>query len=186
MEFLRTKIPDVIVVQPKVFGDERGFFMETFREDLATQNGICGPFVQDNHSGSQQGVLRGLHYQLQQTQGKLVRALVGEVFDVAVDIRRGSKTFGQWVGVILSDKNRQQLWLPKGFAHGFYVISDWAEVAYKATDYYAPQFERSILWDDPEIGVEWPIVAGTTPKLSGKDLQGSPFKTAQVFDQEEI
>ncbi len=181
MEFLQTKIPDVIVVQPKVFGDDRGFFMETFREDLSQRNGIEGPFVQDNHSGSQQGVLRGLHYQLHQTQGKLVRAVAGEIFDVAVDIRRSSKTFGQWVGVILSAKNRQQLWLPKGFAHGFYVISEWAEVVYKATDYYAPEHERSILWNDPDIGVDWPIIPGTTPVLSPKDLKGSTFKNAEVF-----
>lgn len=182
MEFLKTKIPDVMIIQPKVFGDDRGFFMETFRDDLSRQNGINGPFVQDNHSGSQFGVLRGLHYQVRHTQGKLLRVVAGEIFDVAVDIRRSSKTFGQWVGVVLSAKNKQQLWVPRGFAHGFYVMSDWAEVIYKADDYYDPEHERSILWNDPDIGVEWPILAGTAPVLSAKDLKGNSFKTAEVFD----
>jgi dTDP-4-dehydrorhamnose 3,5-epimerase len=182
MEFVKTQIPDVIVIQPKLFGDDRGFFMETFRADLCVANGISGPFVQDNHSGSQQGVLRGLHYQIHQPQGKLVRVVVGEIFDVVVDIRRSSETFGKWIGATLSAKNKQQLWLPAGFAHGFYVISEWAEVVYKATDYYSPQKERSILWNDPDLNIDWPILAGFPPSLSKKDLNGLLFKDAEVFD----
>lgn len=181
MEYIRTAIPDVVLMMPTVFGDHRGFFMETFRQ--AEFDAFCGhyDFVQDNHSGSPRGILRGLHYQLHQTQGKLVRAAVGEVFDVAVDIRQGSKTFGQWVGAVLSAENRHQLWVPPGFAHGYYVMSDWAEFLYKATDYYAPEWERSIRWNDPAIGIEWPLKEGFLPTLSNKDAIAPTFMEAEIF-----
>lgn len=181
MEYIRTAIPDVVLMKPTVFGDHRGFFMETFRQ--AEFDAFCGhyDFVQDNHSGSPRGILRGLHYQLHQTQGKLVRAAVGEVFDVAVDIRQGSKTFGQWVGAVLSAENRHQLWVPPGFAHGYYVMSDWAEFLYKATDYYAPEWERSIRWNDPAIGIEWPLKEGFLPTLSNKDAIAPTFMEAEIF-----
>ena len=181
MEYIRTAIPDVVLMKPTVFGDHRGFFMETFRQ--AEFDAFCGhyDFVQDNHSGSPRGILRGLHYQLHQTQGKLVRAAVGEVFDVAVDIRQGSKTFGQWVGAVLSAENRHQLWVPPGFAHGYYVMSDWAEFLYKATDYYAPEWERSIRWNDPAIGIEWPLKEGFLPTLSKKDAIAPTLMEAEIF-----
>lgn len=181
MEYIRTAIPEVILVKPKVFGDNRGFFMETFRENEFER--LCGPvkFVQDNHSGSSWGILRGLHYQLKNTQGKLVRVVAGEVFDVAVDIRRGSPTFGQWVGEILSAENKCQLWVPEGFAHAFYVISEWAEFVYKTTDYYAPEWERSLLWNDPAIGIDWPLVNGLPPKLSPKDAAAPTLAEAEIF-----
>jgi len=182
MNFTPLSIPDVVLVTPDVFGDDRGFFMETYRADQFVAAGIQARFVQDNHSGSQQGVLRGLHYQIKQPQGKLIRALAGEIFDVAVDIRVSSPTFGQWVGYVLSAINKQQLWVPEGFAHGFYVMSEWAEVAYKATNYYAPLYERSILWDDPQLGIDWPIIPGTKPVLSSKDLAGESFTEAEYFD----
>jgi dTDP-4-dehydrorhamnose 3,5-epimerase len=182
MEFIPTSLPDVIIIQPKVFGDARGFFMETFRANTFLQAGIPAHFVQDNHSGSQQGTLRGLHYQIRQTQGKLVRAVVGELYDVAVDLRQSSPTFGQWTGEILSAENKRQLWIPPGFAHGFYVISDWAEIAYKTTDYYAPEWERALLWNDPEIGVDWPIFPDSSPLLSVKDQQGKLLAEADIFD----
>lgn len=181
MEYIRTAIPEVILVKPKVFGDHRGFFMETFRQSEFEE--LTGPvnFVQDNHSGSTQGILRGLHYQLKNTQGKLVRVVAGEVFDVAVDIREGSPTFGKWVGEILSAENKHQLWVPEGFAHAFYVMSAWAEFVYKTTDYYAPEWERSLLWNDPEIGIEWPLVNGEPPKLSTKDADAPLLAAAQIF-----
>ena len=181
MKYIRTAIPDVFLMMPTVFGDHRGFFMETFRQ--AEFDAFCGhhDFVQDNHSGSPRGILRGLHYQLHQTQGKLVRAAVGEVFDVAVDIRQGSKTFGQWVGAVLSAENRHQLWVPPGFAHGYYVMSDWAEFLYKATDYYAPEWERSIRWNDPAIGIEWPLEEGFLPTLSKKDAIAPTLMEAETF-----
>ena len=182
MRFIPTAIPDVILIEPKVFGDKRGFFMETYRVDKFVEAGIPVDFVQDNHSGSQQGTLRGLHYQIQHSQGKLVRAIAGELFDVAVDIRRSSPTFGQWVGVILSADNKRQLWVPPGFAHGFYMLSQWGEIAYKATDYYAPGWERSILWSDPAIGVEWPLLPGLEPLLSLKDQQAIKLADAELFD----
>ena len=182
MEFGRTTIPDVIVLQPKVFGDDRGFFMETFRADDFAASGITGPFVQDNHSGSQQGILRGLHYQIRQSQGKMVRTVCGEIFDVAVDLRRSSPTFGHWEGVRLSAKNKKQLWIPAGFAHGFYVLSEWAEVIYKTTDYYAPTWERSLLWNDPALGIEWPLLNGQPPVLSQKDIQGKLLSEVELFD----
>ena len=173
-------IPDVVLIEPKVFGDERGFFFESFNQ-TQFEEAIGKPvqFVQDNHSRSVKNVLRGLHYQIQQPQGKLVRVVQGEVFDVAVDLRRSSKTFGQWVGEILSAENKRQLWLPEGFAHGFVVLSDSAEVFYKTTDYYAPAFERSILWNDETVAIDWP--AGIQPILSAKDAQGKPFAESEVF-----
>jgi dTDP-4-dehydrorhamnose 3,5-epimerase len=182
MEFLPTTIPDVIVIQPKVFGDERGFFMETYQSQRFAAAGIPTNFVQDNHSRSRQGTLRGLHYQTKQTQGKLFRVIVGEVYDVAVDIRRSSPTYGKWFGVVLSAENKKQVWVPAGFAHGFYVMSEFAEVTYKTTDFYAPQWERSILWSDPALGITWPIPVGQAPLLSSKDEQGKLLADAEVFD----
>lgn len=181
MKFIETSIPDVKIIEPTVFGDERGFFMETFRKDLFEKH--CGPydFVQDNHSKSAQGTLRGLHYQTQNTQGKLVRVIQGEVFDVSVDLRQNSPTYGQWVGVFLSCENKRQLWVPEGFAHGFYVTSDSAEFVYKCTDKYNPSFEVSIKWDDPLLNVEWPIVKGLPVNLSAKDIQGLNFQEAPKF-----
>jgi len=181
MQFIRTKIPDVILIEPKVFSDERGFFLESYQKKRFTENGIEAEFVQDNHSKSQWGTLRGLHYQIRQPQGKLVRVTSGEIFDVAVDIRRNSPTFGKWVGDYLSAENKKMLWVPEGFAHGFYVTSPEAEVLYKATDYYAPEWERSIAWDDPTINIEWPI-HGTKPTLSQKDSNGKSITEAEVFE----
>lgn len=181
MEFTRTALPDVILLTPKVFKDNRGFFMETFRVNRFIQE--CGAvnFVQENHSGSVRGILRGLHYQIKQPQGKLVRVVAGEIFDVAVDIRRSSPTFGQWVGVHLSDQNRQQLWVPPYFAHGFLVLSEWAEVLYKATDYYAPEYERSLMWNDPQIGIKWPLMEVDLPILAEKDQKGKCLHEAEVY-----
>lgn len=180
MEFQPLAIPEVVLITPKVFGDERGFFMETFRHTEFVKH--CGEyqFVQDNHSSSGKGILRGLHFQLKQPQGKLVRVTKGEVFDVAVDMRRSSPTFGQWVGVCLSDANKQMLWVPPGFAHGFYVTSEMAEFQYKCTDYYAPGDEYSLLWNDSTVGVEWPLNAG--PQLSAKDAEGQRFADIPKFD----
>lgn len=166
------KIPGLLLIQPKVFEDQRGFFMETFRKSRFEELGITDSFVQDNHSGSVRGTLRGLHYQVRQTQGKLVRAVAGEIYDVAVDIRPNSPTFGQWAGMELSAKNRQMVWVPPGFAHGFFVLSDWAEIIYHTTQYYAPEWERTLLWDDPAVGVAWPISVDIQPILSPKDLLG--------------
>lgn len=180
MEFCHTEIDDVIIVKPRVFDDKRGFFMETYRRDQFTEHGIAPTFVQDNHSGSVRGTLRGLHYQLHQTQAKLVRTVAGEVFDVAVDIRRGSPTFGKWVGVNLSNENRYELWVPAGFAHGFYVLSEWAEIIYHTTDYYAPQWERTLLWNDPAVGVGWPIQEGVETLLSSKDAQGKALSEIEL------
>lgn len=184
MEFIATDLPGVVLVQPKVFGDERGFFMETYRMDRFAEAGIPTRFVQDNHSRSQQGVLRGLHYQIQQAQGKLVRVIVGEVFDVAVDIRRNSPFFGRWTGAHLSAENKREMWVPPGFAHGFYVLSDWAEVTYKTNDYYAPQWERSIAWNDPQICIQWPLIDGQQPSLSGKDMKAAYLADAEVFESD--
>ena len=181
MELIKTSIPDVKLLKPKVFGDERGFFMESYNKQILTSLiGLDVEFVQDNHSRSSKNVLRGLHYQLKQPQGKLVRVVAGEVFDVAVDLRRSSPTFGQWEGAILSDKNNHQLWVPPGFAHGFVVLSDTADFLYKTTDYYAPEHERCIKWDDPEIGINWPFNGG--PSLSDKDKQGIAFNQAATYD----
>ena len=173
-------IPDVLLLEPKVFGDERGFFYESYNQQAFQQaTGLDVTFVQDNHSRSARNVLRGLHYQIQQPQGKLVRVVQGEVFDVAVDLRKRSKTFGQWVGEILSAENKRQLWIPEGFAHGFVVLSDTAEFLYKTTDYYAPAHERCILWNDETLAIHWP--AGIQPILSAKDAQGKAFVDAEVF-----
>ena len=182
MKATPTAIPDVIVIEPKVFGDVRGFFFESFNQQAFSQaTGLNVNFVQDNHSRSAQGVLRGLHYQIQQPQGKLVRVVRGAVFDVAVDIRRDSATFGQWVGVELSEANNRQLWVPPGFAHGFVTLSESADFLYKTTDYYAPAFERCIAWNDPTIAIDWPL-DGRTPLVSGKDQAGLLFGAAEVFE----
>ena len=172
MNIIATTIPDVLLIEPHVFGDERGFFLETYQEQRYAEIGVPSHFVQDNHSGSQKGTLRGLHYQIQQAQGKLTRAVAGEIFDVAVDLRRSSPYFGRWAGAYLSAENKRQIWVPPGFAHGFYVLSDWAEVLYKATDYYAPKYERCLLWNDPDIGIEWPVNPGQIILLSEKDKLG--------------
>lgn len=173
-------IPDVFLIEPKVFGDERGFFFESFNHaQFEAAIGQPVQFVQDNHSKSAKGVLRGLHYQVQQPQGKLVRVVQGEVFDVAVDLRKSSPSFGRWVGEILSADNKRQLWVPEGLAHGFVVLSDSAEFLYKTTDYYAPAHERCIAWNDPALAIAWP--QGVTPTLSAKDAQGKPFTQAEVF-----
>jgi dTDP-4-dehydrorhamnose 3,5-epimerase len=174
-------IPDVLLIAPLVFEDERGFFLESFNARVFSEKlGITDPFVQDNHSRSAKNVLRGLHYQIQQAQGKLVRVMVGEVFDVAVDIRRQSKTFGQWVGYRLNAENKHQLWIPPGFAHGFLVLTDTAEILYKTTDYYAPDYERSLLWNDPDLSIAWPLDGEVI--LSQKDQAGLPLKLAEVYE----
>jgi len=182
MEFTPTSIPDVILVKPRVFGDHRGFFLESYVKSRFAAAGINAEFVQDNHSKSGQGVLRGLHYQIRQPQGKLVRVTAGEVFDVAVDLRCSSPTFGQWVGARLSADNFQMLWIPPGFAHGFYVLSpEGAEFQYKCTDYYAPEHERVLLWNDPAIGIDWPLINGKAPTLAAKDAAGTPLGAAECF-----
>jgi dTDP-4-dehydrorhamnose 3,5-epimerase len=184
MKATPTTIADVIILEPKVFGDDRGFFMESFSaKTFAEATGVQRTFVQDNHSKSARGVLRGLHYQIQQPQGKLVRVTSGSVFDVAVDMRRNSPTFGKWVGEILSAENKRQLWVPEGFAHGFLVLSESAEFLYKTTDYYAPAHERSLLWNDPAVGIAWPLASSgiTAPLLSGKDQAGTAFAAADAF-----
>ncbi|QXI39813.1 dTDP-4-dehydrorhamnose 3,5-epimerase [Pseudomonas xantholysinigenes] len=182
MKAIPMDIPDVVLFEPRVFGDERGFFFESFNQKIFDEVvGRAVTFVQDNHSRSVKGVLRGLHYQVRQPQGKLVRVVQGEVFDVAVDIRRGSPTFGQWVGAHLSAENKRQLWVPEGFAHGFVVLSETAEFLYKTTDYYAPTHERCIAWNDPDIAIEWPFAG--EPQLSGKDQQGKLLAEADVFEQ---
>ena len=176
MKVTRLAIPDVVLIEPKVFGDARGFFFESFNQKAFNDaTGTNHQFVQDNHSRSAKGVLRGLHYQIQQPQGKLVRVVRGAVFDVAVDIRKSSPTFGRWVGAELSEDNQHQLWVPPGFAHGFLVLSDLADFLYKTTDYYAPQYERSILWNDSDLNIDWPI---GEPILSNKDRQGLKFNSA--------
>ena len=181
MNVIETEIPEVLLIEPKVFGDERGFFMESFNQrNFSEKTGVNLEFVQDNHSRSSQGVLRGLHYQIQQAQGKLLRATLGEIFDVAVDIRKNSPNFGKWVGDFLSAQNQRQLWVPPGFAHGFLVVSETADVLYKTTDYYAPEYERSILWNDSEIGISWPI-NGIEVKLSQKDKDGTTLKEADLM-----
>ena len=181
MKIVSTRIPDVKLIEPAVYGDDRGFFFESFNQRIFNEAvGDDYSFVQDNHSRSKKNVLRGLHYQIKQPQGKLVRVVVGEVFDVAVDIRQSSPTFGQWVGEYLSADNKKQLWVPPGFAHGFLVLSDNAEFLYKTTDYYAPEHERCIAWNDPDLAIEWNITG--TPELSRKDQQATRFKDAEVFD----
>lgn len=181
MKIIQTSIPDVLVIEPQVFGDDRGFFMESFNQRRWEQlTGLRTCFVQDNHSRSEKGVLRGLHYQTKQTQGKLVRVVAGEVYDVAVDLRKSSPTFGKWVGSNLSEWNHRQLWVPEGFAHGFLVLTESADFLYKTTDYYAPEYEQCICWDDPELAIDWPL--DLPPSLSGKDAAGIAFKDALYFD----
>ena len=182
MQITQTPLNDVLIFEPKVFGDERGFFMETLLADLLTQATGVQALVQDNHSKSRQGILRGLHYQLEHTQGKLVRVTQGSVYDVVVDLRQSSSTFGQSYGLELSAQNNKQLWVPAGFAHGFYVTSETAEFVYKCSDYYHPQSEVSILWNDPALGIQWPLVNGESPALSEKDQVGCLFNDAPKFD----
>ncbi|WP_434678968.1 dTDP-4-dehydrorhamnose 3,5-epimerase [Pseudomonas sp. R1-18] len=180
MNVIATELPEVLILEPKVFGDERGFFYESFNARAFQEaTGVKAQFVQDNHSRSQQGVLRGLHYQIEHAQGKLVRVTAGEVLDIAVDIRRGSLTFGQWAGVHLSAQNARQLWIPPGFAHGFLVLSEHAEFLYKTTDYYTPSAERCIRWDDPDLAIDWQLAG--TPILSAKDQQGKSLQEADLF-----
>ena len=180
MNIIPTTIPQVLIIEPPVFEDDRGFFYESYNKKALTEKaGIAADFVQDNHSRSSQNVLRGLHYQVQQPQGKLVRAVVGSVFDVAVDMRKSSPTFGQWVSCLLSAENKRQIWVPAGFAHGFLVLSEVAEVLYKTTDYYAPQHERTLVWNDPDLAIAW--LLSSDPIISAKDQAGQPFKTAEVY-----
>jgi dTDP-4-dehydrorhamnose 3,5-epimerase len=181
MEIKPTKIHDVLTINPRIFGDDRGFFMETYHARVFASNGIDAFFVQDNHSGSKKQTLRGLHYQIRYAQGKLVRVVSGEIFDVAVDLRRSSPYFGQWVGYILSAENRIQIWIPPGFAHGFYVLSDWAEVIYKATEFYAPEWERTLLWNDEDLGIKWPLIDFEPPIVSEKDARGTPMRLAETY-----
>lgn len=182
MQFIALEIPDVVRIEARIFADDRGFFLESYHRQQFIAAGLPAEFVQDNHSGSRLGTLRGLHYQIRQAQGKLVRAIAGEVFDVAVDLRKHSATFGRWVGAVLSADRKDQLWIPPGFAHGFYVLSAWAEVLYKATDYYAPEWERSVLWNDPRVGIEWPLAGGQEPIVSDKDRKGLPLAQAEVYE----
>lgn len=181
MNVVETALPGVLVFEPKLFGDHRGYFMETWRADVFARAGVDLPFVQDNQSSSRQGVLRGIHYQVKQPQGKLVRVISGRVFDVAVDLRRSSAHFGKWCGVELSADNRRLFWVPPGFGHAFYVLSETAEFVYKCTDYYAPEHERSLKWDDPAVGIDWPLVPGVETVLSDKDRAGRPLAQAEVF-----
>lgn len=181
MEFLPTSLPDVVLVKPRVFEDGRGFFLETWSAEKFAGAGYPAQFVQDNLSRSRQGTLRGLHYQIQHPQGKLVRAVRGEIYDVAVDLRRGSPTFGQWQGTYLSADNRHALWVPAGFAHGFLVTSDVADVQYKCTDTWFPQHERTLLWNDPGVKIAWPLAPGQLPILSDKDRAGKPLRTAETY-----
>jgi len=181
MKIIYTEIPDVLIVEPRIFGDDRGFFYESYNERKWRElTGLDSKFVQDNHSLSLRGVVRGLHYQIQQTQGKLIRVVSGAIFDVAADIRRSSRTYGKWVAVRLSAENKRQFWIPGGFAHGFLVLSESAEVLYKATDYYAPEHERCIIWNDPELAIDWPLEG--EPVLSPKDSKGLLLKDAEVFE----
>ena len=180
MRLIKTPLNDAVIVEPKVFGDERGFFVETWNKQAFSDLGLAMDFVQDNHSKSSKGILRGLHYQLEKTQGKLVRVVSGEVFDVAVDLRQGSSSFGQWYGVLLSEQNKKMFWVPPGFAHGFYVTSESAEFLYKCTDYYDPDSEVSLRWDDPDLAIDWHIDGGA-PQLSAKDQEGVSFVDAPKF-----
>ncbi|TGE83939.1 dTDP-4-dehydrorhamnose 3,5-epimerase [Pseudoalteromonas sp. KS88] len=182
MKVIDTPILDLKIIEPTVFGDERGFFLETFREQWFKEHVADVTFVQDNHSKSSRGILRGMHYQTQQTQGKLVHVVQGAVYDVAIDMRQSSSTFGKWFGIVLSAENKRQLWVPAGFAHGFYVTSDTAEFVYKCTDYYAPQFEQSVYWNDPQLKIDWPISPEDTVQLSAKDESGLLFKDAPYFN----
>jgi dTDP-4-dehydrorhamnose 3,5-epimerase len=179
MEFVPTRIPEVVLVKPKVFGDARGYFTETWQAERFAAGGLPLTFVQDNHSHSGQWILRGLHYQVKQTQGKLVRVSRGAVYDVAVDVRANSPTLGQWVGAELSDSNHHMLWVPPGFAHGFLTLTETVDFLYKCTDYYAPVHERVLRWDDPSVGIEWPLPSGVQPQLSARDAQGRNFADAE-------
>ena len=181
MEFSATHIPDIIVIEPVVYGDSRGFYMDTWQEEKYADAGIDANFVQDSHSRSSFGALRGLHYQVSRAQGKLVRVIQGEVFDVAVDIRKSSPTYGQWVGEVLSADNRKLLWIPPGFAHGFLVLSESADFEYRLTDFYAPQHQRTIRWDDPDLAIRWPLGDGQKPLLSEKDRAGVFLNDAEVY-----
>ena len=181
MNVIDTKISDVKIIEPHVFGDDRGHFFVPWGETLFAQHDLDYTFVQDNHSRSSQGILRGLHYQIKQPQGKLVRVVSGSVYDVAVDIRKQSPTFGQWVGVELNDQNHRMLWVPPGFAHGFYVMSEYADFLYKCTDHYAPEYERCIMWNDTDLAIKWPLIDAKEPLLSEKDKEGVGFSGADVF-----
>ncbi|MFK8077509.1 MAG: dTDP-4-dehydrorhamnose 3,5-epimerase [Granulosicoccus sp.] len=182
MQIIDTALDSVKIIEPKVFGDDRGFFMESWNQQMFEEHGLPTTFVQDNHSRSSQGVLRGLHYQIKNAQGKLVRVTSGEVFDVAVDMRKSSKQFGQWMGVLLSESNKRQLWVPAGFAHGFYVVSESADFQYKCTEYYSPEFERSLIWNDPAVGIDWPLINGAEPLLAAKDADGLLLAQCDTFD----
>ena len=179
MNVTPTELPDVLLIEPRVFADERGFFFESYNRRALAEAGLAGEFVQDNHSRSKRGVLRGLHYQIERAQGKLVRVTLGEVFDVAVDIRRSSPTFGRWTGMVLSAENKRMLWIPPGYAHGFLVTSEAAEFLYKTTDYWYPEFERTLLWNDPAVGIEWPLARA--PTVAAKDAAGRPLALAEVY-----
>ena len=181
MEVVATAIPDVKLIRPAVHRDARGFFLETWNRGEFVEAGLDSEFVQNNHSRSQRGTLRGLHYQVENAQGKLCRVSAGEVFDVCVDLRRSSASFGRWVGTLLSDENHEALWVPPGFAHGFLVVSETADYQYQCTDFHVPKHERTILWDDPDLGIEWPLPDGAAPLLSAKDLAGSAFRDADCF-----
>ncbi|MBL8063916.1 MAG: dTDP-4-dehydrorhamnose 3,5-epimerase [Anaerolineales bacterium] len=184
MKFTNLEISEVILCQPTVFQDERGFFFESYKKTTFSAAGIDVNFVQDNHSCSKHGVLRGLHYQIHNAQGKLVRVISGEIFDVAVDLRKTSATFGKWVGAHLSSENKNLLWIPAGFAHGFLTLSNWAEILYKATDYYSPEWERTIIWNDPEIGIKWPVdEINVSPILSTKDAMGLTLSQADIYQK---
>jgi len=182
MNFIRTDIPEVIIIEPRVFEDSRGFFMETYQARKFAEAGIPSNFVQDNHSRSMQSTLRGLHYQIHHAQGKLVRVVAGEIFDAAVDIRRSSSTFGKSIGILLSAQDKRQLWIPPGFAHGYYVVSEWAEVLYKTTNFYDPEAERTIIWNDPVINLKWPLTPDQLPILSSKDMAGKLFTKAELYE----
>lgn len=183
MKVQKTALPEVLLIEPQLYVDERGYFFEAYHDLRYQEIGLPSRFVQDNYSRSRQGTLRGLHYQIRYPQGKLVQVTVGEVFDVAVDLRRFSPTFGKWVGIVLSSENRHQLWIPPGYAHGFYVLSEWAEVYYKVTDYYAPEWDRTLLWNDPQVAVVWPLREGQLPLLSAKDAAGKQLVEADVFEE---
>lgn len=182
MKIIKTSIPDVLLFEPKVFSDERGFFLEAYQKDRYFEAGVKEDFIQMNHSGSKQHVLRGIHYQIKHPQGKLVRVIKGEVYDVAVDLRRSSPTFGKYYGAVLSEDNHRQLWVPPQFGHAFLVLSDWAEFLYMTTDIYAPEWERTIPWNDKDLGIDWPIRLGVEVRVSVKDAAGIPFRSADVYD----
>jgi dTDP-4-dehydrorhamnose 3,5-epimerase len=182
MKFAQTEIQGVVLIEPVVYSDERGYFCETFQAKDFSAADIPTHYVQDNQSGSHRGVIRGLHYQIRQAQGKLIRVTAGEIFDVVVDLRKSSPTCGKWNGHILSAENKRQIWLPPGFAHGFYVLSEWAEVLYKATDFYAPAWERTLIWNDPQVKIKWPLAEDQMPSISKKDAQGCSFKEAELYE----